>query len=111
MGKGNNQNTFKFKINVSSQPRAEMDDYKGYVEFIGCPTVKDLVEWALRRPNESGILSIGYGDLGQNEFTDGKLRPSAKHPDMPIDPFMTRRIQTIRCEGGETYYEYQIFMK
>jgi hypothetical protein len=102
MGKGNNQNTFKFKISITDKAQSNMALDRGYVEYVGCPTVKDLVEWASHRSGEWGIITIGnmFSPAAEGEYRNGELIPSENHPEVPLEPFMDKRVQTVRYLGG-----------
>ena len=114
MGK-NGRNTYRFRINETFIAQGNVHTSRGYLEFQGNPTVRDLVDWIMRTKDSWGYITIGtlFDPTAQAKHAHGMLTNSdtPNNPNVTLDGYLDRNIRTVRWSGGWGRDDFDISVK
>ena len=114
MGK-NSRNVHKFRINETFIAQGNVHTSRGYIEFQGSPTVKDIVDWILHTQDAWGYITIGslFDPDAQVKHAYGVICESdtPNNPGVNLDGYLDRRIQTVKWSGGWGRSDFDITVR
>ena len=99
------RNVHKFKSNVVNAPKSNLDLYSGHIEFVGSPSVRSFIDWAIRT-KQHGKICIGPSDTLSIEYNEDGLIDSLE--GSLVESFLDHRVRTIDWAGSYGLCDYHI---